>query len=233
MRAESSDEPVKFTLPRGLLCGRSSYFDRAFRSGFVEADNGSIELTGVDPTIFRCFVSWMYTQRIYYDPGDLDPSTLSTLAKSCSGRPKTSIAEDAPHMPPLGPNAYDRLARVLTTHTSGLSNASPVPRPLRGSSKADTDCESSNSSKSVETEEVSSQYLKSHSDILSKYSSGDYDCDDPATWSWSDLTRLYIFGEEYETRDFRTAVMELMQEEPNSEPLRASFSRPQVCQISI
>ncbi|KXT06910.1 hypothetical protein AC578_7169 [Pseudocercospora eumusae] len=72
-----------FTVPRALICAKSDYFNKAFQQHFEEGKQGVIPLVDVKEWVFECFVGWLYTERIFWEPiNELDdagptPSSVS------------------------------------------------------------------------------------------------------------------------------------------------------------
>lgn len=52
---------------KALLCEHSDYFRAAYRSELKEAQQHRFEFADVDREVFRIFVQWMYTSKIYAD----------------------------------------------------------------------------------------------------------------------------------------------------------------------
>lgn len=44
-----------------------------FKGKFVESKSLRVELNDVEPWVFKGFVGWLYTQRVYYDRGRVEP----------------------------------------------------------------------------------------------------------------------------------------------------------------
>ncbi|KAK4549762.1 hypothetical protein LTR36_005063 [Oleoguttula mirabilis] len=83
------DNKVVIEIPKTLLCCRSEYFDKLFNSGLKESQTGEVELKDVPHWVMRCFVGWVYHQRVYdavhpspaaQHAGDSDQQTDTTAA---------------------------------------------------------------------------------------------------------------------------------------------------------
>lgn len=61
-----------FVVPSALVAGHSEYFRKALEGSFKEAQQEALALTMVEVWIFEIFVSWLYTQAIFYEPRDPD-----------------------------------------------------------------------------------------------------------------------------------------------------------------
>jgi hypothetical protein len=71
----------EFRVLKALICLHSAYFEKAFQKSFIEGQEGRIELEEVSEWLFECFVGWLYTNSISWDPteGMEDPSGPSGL----------------------------------------------------------------------------------------------------------------------------------------------------------
>ena len=71
-----SPEHYPFHLQKGRLCQHSCFFEKAFHGSFEEATTGSIYLEedGVDE--FKLFEEWLYSQKLSYPRGSVDPGLL-------------------------------------------------------------------------------------------------------------------------------------------------------------
>ncbi|KXT18290.1 hypothetical protein AC579_2868 [Pseudocercospora musae] len=49
-----------------LICAHSKYFDSLFRKQFAESKSRCSQPPDMEPWVFRCFLSWLYTGVIYY-----------------------------------------------------------------------------------------------------------------------------------------------------------------------
>ncbi|KAF2810465.1 uncharacterized protein BDZ99DRAFT_366573, partial [Mytilinidion resinicola] len=56
-----------FCVHRGLITYWSPYFRNAFNGSFKEAEEKEITLEDVEPSIFKTFMAWMYSQNIVLD----------------------------------------------------------------------------------------------------------------------------------------------------------------------
>jgi hypothetical protein len=54
-----------FHVHKALVCGRSSYFKKAFTSSFKEAEEGVIEFKYLQIPTFKIFMLWLYNQNIW------------------------------------------------------------------------------------------------------------------------------------------------------------------------
>lgn len=70
-----------FTIPKALICSRSEYFEKMFQGVFAETRNGLAKLNDVAPWVFRCFVGWLHTHRIFHEPGQVDAVGFHTTSK--------------------------------------------------------------------------------------------------------------------------------------------------------
>ncbi|KAK5127579.1 hypothetical protein LTR85_006919 [Meristemomyces frigidus] len=74
-----SGESQTFVINRSLLCGYSTYFAGAFLSQFAEAEKQAVELSDVEPWVFRCFLGWLYTRTLCYHAAGTDEPPLSEI----------------------------------------------------------------------------------------------------------------------------------------------------------
>lgn len=58
-----------FSIHKDLLCHYSGYFRGCFSGKFKEADEKEVTLSEVEPSIFRIFLHWLYTQKILFEDG--------------------------------------------------------------------------------------------------------------------------------------------------------------------
>lgn len=69
---------MTFTIPKGLICSRSEYFQRVFGGDFIEGKAGVLELDDVTPRTFRCFIGWLYCHRIFIE--ELQPGMIESTS---------------------------------------------------------------------------------------------------------------------------------------------------------
>ncbi|KAI5359752.1 putative BTB/POZ domain-containing protein [Septoria linicola] len=80
---------------RPLLCGKSAYFQKAFQEKtFREGQEGILELEDMDEWLLECFIAWIYTGSIVYEPADATSSL-----KDLSGGDGDDDDEGAPADP--------------------------------------------------------------------------------------------------------------------------------------
>ncbi|KAK3625183.1 hypothetical protein LTR56_020539 [Elasticomyces elasticus] len=82
-----SKDKQGYQVPRGLICGMSDYFEKAFDPRFVEGQTGKIVLDDVKPWVFECFIGWLYTQKVFWDASATSSDGLPRLGPTIDRRP--------------------------------------------------------------------------------------------------------------------------------------------------
>lgn len=80
------DEPKSFSVPKGLLCGRSSWFKNALKADrFVEGRTKEIQLPEDGPDIVEAFIYFLYNRSLAFDDTNpVDDDTCGAELKFCS-----------------------------------------------------------------------------------------------------------------------------------------------------
>ncbi|KAK5115005.1 hypothetical protein LTR85_010043 [Meristemomyces frigidus] len=86
--------PQEFQAPRGLICGQSAYFERAFNERFAEGRANSTSLPEVECWVFEVFIAWLYTQRLSPARRDSLIPSLAKTTRTATRRPKFNVASE-------------------------------------------------------------------------------------------------------------------------------------------
>lgn len=201
------DPPQRtFRIPKGLLYNRSEYFGKLLNGSFLESRTRTVELQDVNPRTFRCFVGWLYCQRIFLDDlqSSQDTSSMtgpqsnceeSTAASTVIGQPGTEVHDNESKKEFMD----DTVQSAADFSPSNIqSNEKPSSKlQTRGEGYINTDNKLSSSRSSI-----------SHGTNPGKACP---DLDDPITWPWQWLFELYIFADKYSTRQLRMEALVTMQ----------------------
>lgn len=219
--AQDPDGTTKevFVVPRGLICLRSEYFDKMFKGGFVESKSLRVELDDVEPWVFKCFVGWLYTQRVYYDPDRVEPvepvkpdggdgvpedEEMTEDEAVTEGTAETSPEDEEYEGEDEGGKTNTEVTRQAPTEkniqSSVLSNR---PVGISAANASGTETEPKSDGEFHET--------APHEDDHQK----------PITWAWGVLFDLFIFADKYSSHEFRKIVfgtiqMKVMQQRPRA-----------------
>lgn len=224
------DVPAReFHVPRALICGRSAYFEKAFSERFKEGHNRVLRLPVVKCDTFEVFVGWLYTQRILHDPTHYGKDTaekadayshleagqttlqawlLRTSPAQGDGKRKRTDVE----APEDSDGEVTEQKRVRLAH--GFTAVRRSVEPSGETAQVDG---RASQSQNPRDEHYQKQPKEQGGKLLpqkegeNKDDRGKPDLDDPITWDWEWLFELYDIGDAYDTRLFRTAVIEIIQ----------------------
>jgi len=178
-----------FTLPLDLLAARSPVFASLFKGGFAEAQNGRAAIKDVSPWVFRVFVGWLYYSKIYYDPERMKPVRFGEDQKN--EEPKARRAKLVNH---------DEIV-LIESDDDSTDSADVVLAIPTGLSYAHIP--GGEDTKLVQPDQV--EYAKDTS------SADECHYKTPVTWSCRWLFELYVFSDQYDIRDFRMSIFEVIQ----------------------
>jgi hypothetical protein len=189
---EVGAEKEHFVVHQSLLCTKSPYFDKALSGSFQEAITRFIRLPEISPVLFRIFVAWLYHGNLGYSP-----RIGKTIGEDFESLEITE--EELQHEAAHQPKSQD----VLNNDTESI------------------DSDDVNPNKNVVTEpayditvaERSQQQTSSTSDINDGSLSIvelEYQEDDPRTWSYEVLVKLYVLADRFDIRELRADSLDAL-----------------------
>jgi hypothetical protein len=189
---EVGAEKEHFVVHQSLLCTKSPYFDKALSGSFQEAITRFIRLPDISPVLFRIFVAWLYHGNLGYSP-----RIGKTIGEDFESLEITE--EELQHEAAHQPKSQD----VLNNDTESI------------------DSDDVNPNKNVVTEpayditvaERSQQQTSSTSDINDGSLSIvelEYQEDDPRTWSYEVLVKLYVLADRFDIRELRADSLDAL-----------------------
>lgn len=158
-------EEEEFSVPRGLICAHSAYFDTVFRKQYAESDTGRSVIDDVRPWAFRVFVGWLYFQRICYVGDRVEP--IAFKGPAATGHMVEQSGLEVSSMEMSADNT-----ELSTADLTTLDETRTDSRNLQG----------------IRSTRRRHQ-LESNSSRVRRND------DDPMTWDWQDLFELYVLGE--------------------------------------
>ena len=217
----TAEQQECFELPRALLEHRSAYFGRLFKNGFLEANSGVANLTDTESWVFAVFVGWLYFQRIYYDPDREDPTIFEAADSSSATEEHTAGSQASDDM-------NDDDAAMAAHHAEMLDS-----EDAKDCKNDETDGDESNHPSHTPQASIFGGFGDGSSaltpqaahdlvmDVDNKIDGAapldasltpdENDYQDPVTWLWIDLFKLYVFADKYDTRNLRMATLDIIQ----------------------
>ena len=196
--------PETFTLPRQLICSKSSYFKSLFEGGFQETYSGRTQLCDMRPWVFRVFVGWLYYQSIYCDGKRVEPTRFDRTRKI--DRSRLDVPENDE-----GSNGGEEGKANIAIYNSkfpslGCGNPSESnlhhARSMTSTPPAVTHASIHHSLRRTESEREDEQSSLARDECVFQ---------DPVTWPYSWLFELYVFADKYPSREFRVGLLEIIQ----------------------
>lgn len=201
------DVKEKFTIPRGLICQSSKYFEKLFKGSFVEGQKGSVELSDVEPWVFRCFTGWLYSGRVFVEPSealDAKSSAMSGTEEVCSKSDAAATTNDTDHSAVRSTEVAQN-SEQEAEDGSKSSTGAPASVSVFGSSQMKEN--------TTEARDDVPTFSQTRLSLRSKGPEhlADEDLDDPATWHWYHLFSLYIFSDKYDVPELRSDMLDIIQ----------------------
>jgi hypothetical protein len=158
----------EFTIPRGLICHHSRYFEGAFQQQWSESEARRLELDDVSPRVFRVFVTWLYFQKVFREETHMESATEVVRRDNADSHDETTL----PGIALVASRSHQQ-----DDPEHGISTGSDEPQyTVFDDGILDDDGEI------LPFREAN-------------HTGADVDADDPMTWMWIDLFELYVFAE--------------------------------------
>ncbi|KAH8880254.1 hypothetical protein GQ53DRAFT_670182 [Thozetella sp. PMI_491] len=110
----------KFKVHKAIVCPQCPFFDRACTSGFLDSQQGSLDLPDVDPNVLECVIKYLYTGR--YSDGDPETESPSPPEEVIQ-RPRSSQGSTSASS--ISGDENFRLAFALSSPYLGPSTDQP------------------------------------------------------------------------------------------------------------
>ncbi|KAK4549929.1 hypothetical protein LTR36_005230 [Oleoguttula mirabilis] len=188
---------TEYTIPRALICGHSTYFERGFGERFKEGQEKVLVLPDVERGSFEVFIGWLYTQRVYWDGRDRE------VCPPVGGDEGDDKQQSGP---------VNDARRDGEDGTAGLSDdaLSQEESDAAVADRVAHDTEDSDASAGA-TAELPPCNTRDRESRPRKHDDDENEGGDAVTWPWADLFELFVFADKYDTRRFRNALVELVQ----------------------
>lgn len=180
-------EKEHFVVHQSFLCAKSQYFAKALSGSFKESITRFIQLPDVSPILFRIFVTWIYHDKLIYLPPN-----------------KTTIDQDFESL---------RITEKDLEQKPVLHDEPQKRSSNDGSDSEDSDDDMTVRSATAAISQVSDHGTSSHSGPINTFYADrttGYNEDDPATWNYDVLVKLYVFADRFDTPQLRADSLDAL-----------------------